>query len=210
MIALLCIHGLLSDPSDFNYILNSIKNKYNQVELIDLPGHGINQDIFNSQKVLEFVLNKYDNLSKKYEKIDIIGFSMGGVLASYISAKRNVNKLILLAPAFNYINLSNYKMNIIKKSKPYFKHKKLITKIKYSFVFIRLVHKIKKQLYKINCPICIIWGEDDFLVSKKSGDYLFDLTNNNFKSYVTLKNHNHYNILCSDNVCNIILSFLNN
>ncbi|MBE6137442.1 MAG: alpha/beta fold hydrolase [Erysipelotrichaceae bacterium] len=208
MTALLCLHGLLSDNRDFVYLKSELQDYYDFIHIPDLPGHGENILSFTTNNTLSYVLSEYDRLCKEYDKVDVLGYSMGGVLACFLTQYRNVNRLILLAPAFNYINFENYKFSIIKKSKPYYKNNSTIKKFKYFLPFTSIVRATKNNICMINCPICILWGEDDYLVSRKSGFYLFNLCKNNIKSYATLKNHNHYNILISKEARDIIFNFL--
>ena len=46
----------------------------------------------------------FKRLQLNYEIIDVIGFSLGGALAVYLSQHYAFNKLILLAPANKYLN----------------------------------------------------------------------------------------------------------
>ena len=48
-----------------------------------------------------------DSLLKQNCRVILVGHSMGGVIASHLAAVKPVSKLVLLAPAFNYINLGN-------------------------------------------------------------------------------------------------------
>lgn len=48
-----------------------------------------------------------DELTAQNADVILIGFSMGGVIAAHLAAVKPVKKLILLAPAFNYINVGN-------------------------------------------------------------------------------------------------------
>lgn len=209
MIALLCIHGLLSSGDDYKYLKNVLNDYYDYIHIPDLPGHGNNNMKFEVDNTLSYVLGEYDKLSVRYDKIDVIGYSMGGVLGAFLSQHRNINRLILLAPALNYISYENYKPSIMKKSKPYLKKIKLSKRISYFISFSKIVSRVNKNINYINCPICIIWGEDDYLVSQKSGFKLLDICRNNIKVYVNLKNHNHYNLLDSIDTKNIIVNFLN-
>ena len=72
------------------------------------PGHGekgiYDYNNFNSKDTFKCVLDAFDYLKKNYEDIDVLGYSMGGALATYLSSVRKFNKLILLAPANHYFN----------------------------------------------------------------------------------------------------------
>lgn len=106
MIAAMLLHGFATNKLDFITIIPFLKKRYDVIFLEDLPGHGNNGNLedFTVDNVINFVNEKYDELSLKYDKIDVYGYSMGGVLATYLAMNKNVNRIILLAPANKYVN----------------------------------------------------------------------------------------------------------
>ena len=82
MRALLCFHGLLSTKADFNTILPKLNTLYDTIACYDLPGHGYNTLKFNTLNIKKFVLEAYDTLSHTHDEIDVMGYSMGGVIAA--------------------------------------------------------------------------------------------------------------------------------
>lgn len=206
--ALLCIHGLLSSGNDYLYYKSFLYKYYDYIHIIDLPGHGSNYLEFNLNNTLNYVLKEYDKLNANYNNIDILGYSLGGVLATYIAIYKNVNKIILLAPAFSYINIKNYKIKNIKSNSINLKDKLSIKKIKYFYTFTKIVNEIEQRINYIYQPICIIWGNDDLLVNDKGCFNLYKRALNQNKCYYTIKNINHHTILHSDIVINIIQKFI--
>ena len=114
MIAAMLLHGFATNKLDFISIIPFLKRRYDAIFLEDLPGHGNNGslDDFTVDNVINFVNEKYDELSLKYEKIDVYGYSMGGVLATYLAMNKNVNRIILLAPANKYVNAKAFAKKI--------------------------------------------------------------------------------------------------
>lgn len=206
--ALLCIHGLLSSNIDYSYINQFLKYKYDFISTPNIPGHGTNLNNFNVNNTLSFILFEYDKLNQIYDEIHVIGYSLGGVLACYLSQYRNIHKLILLAPAFDYINFKAYKPKLLKKGNIKLKNTFEIKKIKYFYHFSKIVNTVEPQIQYILCPVCIIWGEDDVLVNYNGCLKLYKRALNNNKYFITLKNVNHTSILYSDSVFDIILKFI--
>jgi len=105
--AILLLHGWLSDINDFEALIPILKKNYQHIEKLTYPGHGSEDDYndFVADKTIDLVEEAFKRLESKYKIIDVIGFSMGGALASYFSNKYNFRKLVLLAPANKYINL---------------------------------------------------------------------------------------------------------
>lgn len=106
--AILLIHGFLSDMTDFDVLIPHLETRYDLVHRIVLPGHGPENDYdydkFNKEDTFKHLTETFDDIHSRYEEIDVLGFSMGGALASCLSSFRNFNKLILLAPANKYFN----------------------------------------------------------------------------------------------------------
>lgn len=119
--AILLLHGFATDKSDFNPIIPFLKNIYDHVEINNLPGHDVlHLKGFTAKKTISFVEKLLTKLEKDYDDIDIIGFSMGGVLAAYLASHHKVKHLVLLAPANIYIN-ANYPLSRFKKFFAYLK-----------------------------------------------------------------------------------------
>lgn len=105
--AILLIHGFMTDPNDFVNLEGDLQKVYDYVCNPLLPGHGENGVLkeFTVDATFRCVENNYHELQKKYDEVDVLGFSMGGALATYLAAKYKVKHLILLAPANKYFNL---------------------------------------------------------------------------------------------------------
>jgi len=69
-----------------------------------LAGHGQNFEAFEQSRPCDWyksVESAYLKLKEHYNCVDVLGFSLGGVLATELAAKHPVGRLILLAPAFH-------------------------------------------------------------------------------------------------------------
>lgn len=106
--AILLIHGFLSEMNDFDIINDELAKRYDRVYRPVLPGHGdVNEcdyNKFNRADTFKVLLEAFDELKEQYDIIDVMGFSMGGALAAYLSSVRKFNKLILVSPANRYFN----------------------------------------------------------------------------------------------------------
>lgn len=101
------IHGFLTNVADFGALHDNL-DFYDKVMPFCLPGHDKNAQFsqFTVQNTIEQVMQCYDDLASKYDQVDVVGYSLGGALATYIASKRNVGKLVLIAPANKYFTLS--------------------------------------------------------------------------------------------------------
>lgn len=206
---LICIHGLLSSSNDFSFIIPNLCKYYDAVISYDMPGHGKNELKFNTSEIKRFYINIYDELAARYDEIDILGYSLGGVIACYLQSYRKVNKLILISPAYRYLNLKNYKIkdNNIKKNENITSvfPKKNIT---YLFKFQKIVFDLSFDIKYIYPKTLILWGSEDYLVKESSGYELYNKVVNKDRRYIILNNHNHFNIVYSNDVLNIIKDFI--
>ena len=100
------IHGLMTVKEDFGRLYDYL-DCYDQVLAVEIPGHNGKAKLkdFTVQRTFDTVLSAYDKLSKKHNQVDVVGFSMGGALATWLCGQRNVHKAVLLTPANKYINL---------------------------------------------------------------------------------------------------------
>lgn len=119
--AILLLHGFATNKSDFDPIIPYLEKLYDHIEIENLPGHDVlHLGGFTAKKTISFVERQMKKLEKEYDAIDIIGFSMGGALATHLASHHKVNRLVLLAPANLYIN-ANYPITRVKKFIDYLK-----------------------------------------------------------------------------------------
>lgn len=136
---------------------------------------------------------------------------MGGVIASYLAIKyKEVKKLVLVAPAFGYLNFNQTKkdfQNSFKKKtfKSNFNeqiYNGIIPKIiklplKTMIEFTKLVKGYRNYAIDIKCPVLIIHGDGDELIPLNSVLDIYTKINNADK-YFTLIRGGRHRILNSD------------
>lgn len=201
--AVLIIHGFMGEVSEVEYLSNYIKLNTNiDSYTFTLPGHDKHtiRDV-NYIEWLEASKEMLNQLETKYNKIYIIGHSMGGVIAS-ILAKENkrIKKLVLVAPAYIYLdfneNLDNIKSiikNPIKNKERYSEatYKVMNTSISSMLEFKKLIKKYYDVPKEINCDTLIIQGEKDAVVPVKSSIYVYDSILSKHKYLKIIPNETH-------------------
>lgn len=118
--ALLLLHGFTSTPAVFRTILPSL-SFYDAIFCPLLPGHGDNLETFagiKAQNWIKAAEQSFLHLANDYQKVDVLGLSLGGLLACHLSSCFNLEHLYLLAPALhlrlsinsilNWANVLNY------------------------------------------------------------------------------------------------------
>lgn len=99
--ALLLLHGFSSTPAVFKYLIPKI-TRYDALVCPVLPGHAQSIDEFavsTSSQWLEAAEEACAQLCKEYEQVDILGLSLGGLLACKLAERYPIHHLFLLAPA---------------------------------------------------------------------------------------------------------------
>lgn len=209
MKCLVCIHGLLSDKKDFSYLANALKPYYDAIELRDMPGHGDNKAPFKTEAIERFYLELLEHLAIKYDVIDLMGYSLGGVVACYLQQRRKIRKLILLAPAYRYLNLKNYPFLVPKEKRTKKETLPLKKQMAYLWRFQSVVRSLSHGFSMIGCETLILWGDEDYLVKESSGMLLYRLVKHPNRRYLILKGINHFNLLFSAHTLFEIQNFLN-
>jgi carboxylesterase len=99
--ALLLIHGFASSPAVYRNIIPHLTD-YDAIFCPVLPGHGQSLADFSKTKAedwLSFIEQKFDAIAQQYKNIDVMGLSLGGLLACHLTKHRTIEQLYLLAPA---------------------------------------------------------------------------------------------------------------
>ena len=99
--ALLLLHGFSSSPAVFRLLLPAL-DQYDAIICPTLPGHGESIAAFttaSSKDWLAAAEHACEKLMKEYQQVDVMGLSLGGLLACHLSQRFALHHLYLLAPA---------------------------------------------------------------------------------------------------------------
>jgi len=100
--ALLLLHGFASSPAIYRVMIPALTD-YDALVCPALPGHAENLAAFTSATSDEWVAaaeTACESLIEQYETVEVVGLSLGGLLACHLAEKFPVKHLYLLAPAF--------------------------------------------------------------------------------------------------------------
>ncbi|MEG0823836.1 MAG: YqiA/YcfP family alpha/beta fold hydrolase [Erysipelotrichaceae bacterium] len=193
--ALITLHGFGRKQSKemSNLILWSKEESY---EIITL-------DLYNKEdeKDCNYIdwVNRARTLVETYivkgYKVDLLGFSMGGVIATYLSTICPINRLILISPAFNYFNLENFTDYLVKGAVNLLNNKKEVetpTLPKSFFgTFMDVVKYYKGYIKAVNVPTLILHGDEDEIIPLRSSLQAFDKIPNDNKRLIILHGGRH-------------------
>ncbi len=100
--AVLIIHGFTGRTSEMVYLATELNNHGYTVSVPRLPGHGTNgRDFLQSdgEQWLRHVTDVFLQLRTDYERVYVVGLSMGGVLAALLASRFEPDAVALCAPA---------------------------------------------------------------------------------------------------------------
>lgn len=180
MIGCLIIHGYTGGPYEIEPLIRHLQEQTDwEIEVPILSGHGRELDLTNVafERWLEESLESLQQLSARCETVYVIGFSMGGMIASYLAAIHPVDKLVLLAPARKYISFKYITQHIgevigdglkgkLKENEIYLHYKDKLGEVplKANVEFMKLVAHTKPFLADITVPVFIAQGQRDGMV----------------------------------------------
>lgn len=101
--ALLLLHGFSSSPAVYRRML-PLLTMYDTVSCPALPGHGKSIDEFSKARAddwIECAMHACEKLTNSHQQTDVMGLSLGGLLAYHVSHYFQLNHLYLLAPALS-------------------------------------------------------------------------------------------------------------
>ena len=226
--AILFVHGFVGGVYDYNNYPNELEIYRNfDVYTFTLPGHdkvivkNVNYEewINAAEEQIEFLIKH------GYKRIYVIGHSMGGVIAAHLASKYNeVKKLVLVAPAFRYLDFKDGKVNIkgfndsLKDIPSIFKNKDTEvvferfqkTPIPTLIEFTKLVSTYEHDLDNITCPVLTIRGTSDRVVPIESVDLVYNNVKSKTNVLISIKEvtHDCFRKKRTDEVKQLITDFL--
>ncbi len=188
--ALLLLHGFSSSPAVYRCLIPQIKH-YDAIVCPALQGHAESIEAFSQStaKDWRFTANKTcEILFNEYKKVDVLGLSLGGLLACELSQKFPLNHLFLLAPALKlkmnitlmlklvqtlrclgFYQLRNNAGNLVTNKKAEIAYRKLpLTSIN---EMLTLSHQY--QWVAPTCPVDLFLGVHDEVVASTEVEQLF-------------------------------------
>lgn len=214
MIGCLVVHGYTGGPYELEPLTTFLQENTNwHIKVPVLPGHGkkLSLDDTTYHEWIEVAENTLLQLKEKYDRIYIIGFSMGGMIAAYLAGKYNADKLVLLATAGKYLSWKQIAVDLaalvedgfkgnLKQNKLYLHYRKKwgAVPMKANLEFMKLVRFTRKHLKDVQAPVLIAQGHCDSLVPYKTAYYLEKEISSEEKEIVLFDKSKHLMCLGSD------------
>ena len=203
--AILIIHGFAGGTYDEENLAHYLElSVHYDVFQFTLPGHDRNLSKVGYEEWIDYSEAKLKWLIEMgYNKIYVIGHSMGGVIATYLATKYDeIKKLVLAAPAFQYLDMEEGQINIKKTIKlapqilKTYGGSELFSRflklnIGSTKEFSMLIEKYNNYPKKLKCPLLILQGTSDDVVPISSSQYVYDNAKSKTKKLVFIDGVTH-------------------
>ncbi len=218
--ACLLVHGWIGSRVDFNDLGATLNDRGFTVRLMLLPGHATTPralEEVGAEEMIEAVREEYRALRSRYERVDVIGFSMGGTLATLLAAEEPVDRLVLVAPFYEvahkwfYILTAetwntlfsplvpyaikterNKKVNRVAARPHIFSYKTFPTEA--VTLLCDLGHRAadKAILSRIDCPVLLVYSPGDEAASPEAARRAWGAMGSSFKESFPCPRSNHH------------------
>ena len=206
------IHGFTGSAPELYPLAKLLNERGYSVKAIRLPGHGTSslKELRNASPKdwIDAVNKQYEETCKKYRKVYVFGYSMGGSLAIILTKTHNVDGLILCEPAlipnsnmgwaaklFKHapikISWGDEKLEFPEHTEEFLRGQNGYY-IKSAADLLTLASKAKKQVPNIVCPIMMTWAEKDTAIKKDGVDFIDKNSPSNIKTYKVYQNATHH------------------
>ena len=177
---ILYFHGNAGDLSRWGIITEFFVEMHYDVLVMDYRTYGKSSGTLSEQALYNDAQMCYDYLLKHYQEseITIYGRSIGTGMATHLASGNQPNRLILETPFYSLSDVAKHRF-------PVFPVKKLL---RYNFPSYQYIQDVK-------CPIIIFHGTEDNIIPYTSGEKLFDSIFQKEKTFFTIENGGHNNLI---------------
>lgn len=216
-VGVLFIHGYTGAPYEVEPFVDYVKQHTDwEVSVVTLPGHGEELELREMlaedwTMEAEIAIRK---LMTQVDRVHVVGFSMGGLIALYLSLRYPVERLLLLSAAAKYIapgqmlqDIRDIAVDLLKKQADQnpvymrYRDKAGKTPLRSAYQFTRIVKLVEPYYEKIRIPVCLVQGKKDGIVPYQTAEYLYDKLGSEEKQLIFSecgKHHICYSDDCED------------
>ena len=180
----LIVHGFNGRPDDVAYLGNYLQGKGLDTRAVLLDGHGSTKKALHKSSHVSWlgsVEPLIGELSREYERVNLLGFSMGGLINICLSSLPKVGKIVLINTPVYFWNLKIIAGDVIKgvssrnfEKIAYYRQSVAASSAKSGIDFLRLLTKTKRKLNIGGAQnfALIIQCKNDETVHYKSAEYI--------------------------------------
>ncbi|WP_342577561.1 alpha/beta fold hydrolase [Psychrobacillus sp. FSL K6-2843] len=212
---ILCIHGFTGGPYEVQPFVDYLEaNTDWQIVVPTLPGHGeiLELKSLTAESWMMAAEQALRMLQKEVDRVYVVGFSMGGIIAIYLALRYKIDKMVLLSAAAKYINPAQLLHDIGDVAKKIvegkseentlfqiYSKKLRATPIPAALEFVRLVKMVEPYYEQITIPVCLVQGKKDGIVPYTAAPFLFDHIKSTNKQLIFSDSGKHH--ICYSDDC---------
>jgi carboxylesterase len=201
--AILLLHGFTATTVEVRLMAEYLCEIGYTVSAPLLPGHGVSPDELNHTLYFDWITaaeNAYNVLKKSYERVFVMGESMGGLCTLWLAAKYpDIKGIVVFAPALLIHRLwqtrllwpfTKYKMKgNIDLSSPWQGFN--VIPLRAAAQLHKFQQLVSKQLPKIHQPLMVFQGKLDRTIDPISSAKVLELVSSEDKELVWLEESSH-------------------
>ena len=189
-VGILAIHGFTGGPYEVEPLVQYLHETTDYViESITLSGHGEDLQLKGYTHTHWFMEAElaFRTLQRQVDRIVVIGFSMGGLIAMYLAKRYPVDKLVLLSAAAKYVSpiqltrdlqilVNDTMRGVVKENSMYQNYRRKFRKVPLQAVieFLKCTRKVSRYIAHLTLPVFIVQGQRDEVVPYVSAQYLYN------------------------------------
>ncbi|EGL83753.1 carboxylesterase precursor [Caldalkalibacillus thermarum TA2.A1] len=206
------IHGFTGSPHEVMPLAEHLKRHTDWlIHTPTLPGHGARESLkdINWQDWVTFAERECGRIIRQCTGLNLVGFSMGSLIAAYLANRFPVSKLVLLSPAVFAPNPQQIIRDVADllregwedngamiSTLERYKTKITQTPLRAVLQFRKMVRTLTPVINKVDVPVLIIHGKKDDLADPRSADYVYQQVKSPSKDIVWLEKSKH--VICHD------------
>lgn len=205
-IVCLLVHGFTGSPGEMLPLGQYLNKCGYTVKGILLPGHGTTPEDLRKTDWQDWygkLIKEYNSLAKKYNKVFVIGLSMGGLLTLYLASQSKITGGIASLCAPIYIADKRVKITpLLKYFKKYIKKPGNGNKYPGYYWYdcypvrslanlLKLIKVVKINLENITCPTLLIQAKKDGTIDPSSAQFIYSQISTANKELIWLGESGH-------------------
>lgn len=205
----LFLHGFTGGPYEVEPFVDYVKKETHwDVVVPTLTGHGVTLTLgkkeARAERWISEVIVHYRRLAQRVDRVIVVGFSMGGLLAIYLAAHFPVDRLVLLSAAAQYVNIPQLAEDLWIKAQgksigslPQRLHRAYDYKLTHTppravVQFLRIWSYVRQFYSKVSAPVCLVHGTKDAIVPLEASYELFERLGSKEKQLILAEGSKHH------------------
>ncbi|WP_248925560.1 alpha/beta hydrolase [Paenibacillus hamazuiensis] len=176
----LLLHGFTGGPFEVEPMARYLESFGCACRTPTLPGHDPELKGLKDARWHEWIQaasGEAEYLERQYGTFDLVGFSMGGLIAAYLANRFAVRRLVLLNAAAIYVSPGRFVRELAERTRTWkwsdwSKAKR--TPLKATGQFLRLARELRPEFSLVTVPTLVVQGGLDPIVHPRSAQYIFN------------------------------------